>query len=62
MALRPPVIHSRSKDRPHVRTWSDASGVDRDLAVFVYIEASAAWHVTSVTVPDSVWDQLEETG
>ena len=45
-----------------MRTWSDASGVDRVLAVFLYVEASGSWLYTCVKVPDEIWDQLEARG
>ena len=62
LALRPPVLHSLNFRRPHVRTWTDASGLSRILAVFLFMEDAGIWEWTSVRLPDSIWDQLEARG
>ena len=49
LCLRPEAVYTRLKeDRPHVRTWSDASGVDAIVCVVVLSEKS--WRYTVLPI------------
>ena len=42
--------------RKHVRTWSDASGVDGIVCVFLLVDE--AWHYSTTVVPEAIISQL----
>ena len=61
LMLRPPVHHHAGRaSRPHLRTWSDAAGASRVLAVFLYDERNGAWLYTAAEIPERIWQQLAD--
>ena len=59
--LRPPSVWSETSDaRRHIRSWSDASGMDRIIAVIV--KADSAWYWTRLQVPLSWMESLIPRG
>ena len=63
LLLTPDTSHvAGRRKRALRRTWSDASGADAMVAVFVYLEEDAQWHWTSMLVPDDIAKQLLPRG
>ena len=54
------VWHSLDETRQHVRTWSDASGVDQLVAVFLLVDG--AWRYTSAPAPSALVSQFLPRG
>ena len=56
--LRPATEMNAEKLRPTIRSWTDASGVERGLAAVVTFNGQT--HYTHMVLPQYVWDQLNE--
>ena len=61
LQVRPPALYFGLDEAwDHVRTWSDASGVDRLIAVVMLIGNS--WHYTVVEVPRFLFESFLQRG
>ena len=58
---RPPAVYeSLGEARRHIRTWSDASGVDRLVAAFILVDG--AWFYTKDEISQDYLDKLLPRG